>query len=117
MAFACWPYRFAPLGNMLRRSPSLAPKTLGRSPSPIRRACAEAGSVDVDLEPHELDLNIAVGRELDAAVEAALAIGPRAGCRRIRAKCAPLRSRYPRQATACRSPDPDREGPNSLIHV
>ena len=42
----------------------------------MRRILDQAGFVDVGLEPHELELDMAVGRGLDAAVEAVLAIGP-----------------------------------------
>ena len=42
----------------------------------VRRILSGAGYADIVVTPHDLDLDIAVGRGLDAAVAAALAIGP-----------------------------------------
>ena len=42
----------------------------------MRRILSEAGFADIDLKPHDLELDIAVGRGLDTAVKAAMTIGP-----------------------------------------
>ena len=42
----------------------------------MRRILSDAGFADIDLEPHDLELDIAVGRGLDTAVKAAMTIGP-----------------------------------------
>jgi len=42
----------------------------------VRRILNKAGYADIVVTPHDLDLDIAIGRGLDAAVEGALAIGP-----------------------------------------
>jgi SAM-dependent methyltransferase len=89
MAFACWreaklnPWIVVPVraaANHAPPLPELGPEDPGpfafADPARVRRILGEAGFVDIDLEPHELELDIAVGRGLDAAVEAALAIGP-----------------------------------------
>ncbi len=42
----------------------------------MRKILSEAGFADIVLEPHDLELDIAVGRGLDTAVRAAMTIGP-----------------------------------------
>ena len=42
----------------------------------MRRILSDAGFADIDLEPHDLELDIAVGRGLETAVRAAMTIGP-----------------------------------------
>jgi len=89
MAFACWreaklnPWIAVPLRAVANHAPplpELGPEDPGpfsfADPARVRRIVSDAGFVDVDLEPHELELDIAVGRGLDTAVEAMLAIGP-----------------------------------------
>jgi hypothetical protein len=44
----------------------------------VRRVLSEAGFAGIAMEPCNLSLDVAVGRGLDAAVEAALEIGPAA---------------------------------------
>lgn len=89
LAFACWrdaklnPWLVVPLRAAAKHAPPL-PELGPEDPGPfafadaerVRRILAEAGFVDVNLEPHEIELDTAVGRGLDTAVEAALAIGP-----------------------------------------
>jgi SAM-dependent methyltransferase len=41
-----------------------------------RRVLSDAGFADIALEPHDLELDIAVGRGLDTAVRASMTIGP-----------------------------------------
>ncbi|MBV9287788.1 MAG: methyltransferase domain-containing protein, partial [Hyphomicrobiales bacterium] len=89
MVFVCWreaklnPFFVVPLraaANHVPPLPELGPEDPGpfafADPARVRRILDQAGFVDVDLEPHELKLDIAVGRGLEAAVEAALTIGP-----------------------------------------
>ena len=89
MALASWreaklnPWSVVPLRAAANHAPALpevGPEDPGpfafADPARVRRILIEAGFVDVDLEPHELEIDIAVGRGLDAAVAAALAIGP-----------------------------------------
>jgi SAM-dependent methyltransferase len=89
MALACWreaklnPWIVVPLRAVANHAPplpELGPEDPGpfsfADPARVRRIVSDAGFVDVDLEPHELELDIAVGRGLDTAVEAMLAIGP-----------------------------------------
>jgi SAM-dependent methyltransferase len=89
MAFACWreaklnPWIVVPLRAAANHAPPL-PETGPECPGPfafadparVRRILGGAGFVDVDLEPHELELDMAAGRGLDTAVEGALTIGP-----------------------------------------
>ena len=42
----------------------------------MRRILSDAGFADIALKPHDLELDIAVGRGLDTAVRAAMTIGP-----------------------------------------
>ena len=89
IAFAAWreaklnPWIDTPLRAAANHAPPLpepGPEDPGpfafADPARVRRILDEAGFVDVDLEPHGLELDIAVGQGLDAAVRAALAIGP-----------------------------------------
>ncbi len=89
LAFACWreakrnPFFILPLREAGKHAPPL-PETDPEAPGPfafasearVRRILSEAGFADVALEPHDLELDIAVGRGLDAAVRAAMTIGP-----------------------------------------
>jgi hypothetical protein len=62
--------------------PQLGPEDPGpfsfASEARVNRILSEAGFVGVAMEPYDLSLDIAVGRGLDAAVEASLEIGPAA---------------------------------------
>jgi hypothetical protein len=42
----------------------------------VRRILTDAGYADIAVTPHDLDLDLAAGRGLDAAVAASMAIGP-----------------------------------------
>jgi SAM-dependent methyltransferase len=89
LAFACWrearqnPWMIAPLRAAAKHAPPL-PEMGPEDPGPfafadqarVRRILSEAGYADIVVAPHDLDLDIAIGRGLDSAVEGALAIGP-----------------------------------------
>jgi SAM-dependent methyltransferase len=91
LAFACWreprdnPFFMAPLQAVYKHAPKL-PQLGPEDPGPfsfasearVHRILGEAGFSGIDMEPCNLSLDIAVGRGLDAAVEAALEIGPAA---------------------------------------
>src|SRR6202023_3567332 len=91
LAFACWrdprnnPFFMAPLQAVYKHAPKL-PQLGPEDPGPfsfasearVHRILGEAGFVAIEMEPCNLSLDIAVGRGLDAAVEAALEIGPAA---------------------------------------
>ena len=86
-----------------------------RSPSPARRGCggssARPASPTSFSTPHDLELDIAVGRGLDTAVKAAMTIGPTS--RMLDGQSEAVRAAWPptsvrrsprmRAATACRS--------------
>jgi hypothetical protein len=89
LAFACWrelrqnPWLFLPLQEAYRHVPRL-PEVGPEDPGPFsfsaeRRVCGilgRAGFRAIELEPITLSLDLANGRGLDAAVDAALSIGP-----------------------------------------
>jgi SAM-dependent methyltransferase len=89
LAFACWrearqnPFFILPLREAGKHAPPL-PETDPEAPGPfaftsearVQRILSDAGYVDIALKPHELELDIAAGRGLDAAVTAAMTIGP-----------------------------------------
>jgi len=91
LAFACWreprenPFFMAPLQAVYKHVPKL-PQLGPEDPGPfsfasearVNRILREAGFTGIAMEPCDLSLDIAVGRGLDAAVEAALEIGPAA---------------------------------------
>jgi ubiquinone/menaquinone biosynthesis C-methylase UbiE len=91
LAFACWqeprdnPFFMAPLEAVYKHVPKL-PQLGPEDPGPfsfasearVNRILSEAGFAGVAMEPYDLSLDIAVGRGLDAAVEASLEIGPAA---------------------------------------
>ncbi|HLZ06413.1 MAG TPA: methyltransferase domain-containing protein [Bradyrhizobium sp.] len=89
LAFACWrepkenPWMMAPLQAIYQHVPKLPP--VGpEDPGPfafaseerVNRILAGAGYKAIAMEPVALSLDIAVGRGLDAAVKAAMQIGP-----------------------------------------
>jgi len=89
LAFACWrearqnPWMILPLREAAKHAPPL-PETGPEEPGPlafaddarVRRILSAAGFADVVVAPHDLDLDIANGRGIDAAVATALSIGP-----------------------------------------
>jgi SAM-dependent methyltransferase len=89
LVFACWreakqnPFFIVPLREAGKHAPPL-PETNPEDPGPfafasearVRRILSDAGFADIDLEPQDLELDIAVGRGLDTAVRAAMTIGP-----------------------------------------
>ena len=89
LAFACWreprenPWMMAPLQAIYRHVPKLPPQG-PEDPGPfafaseerVNRILGDAGFKAIAMEPVALSFDIAVGRGLDAAVQAALQIGP-----------------------------------------
>ena len=89
LVFACWreakqnPFFVLPLREAGKHAPPL-PETNPEDPGPfafanearVRKILSEAGFADIVLEPHDLELDIAVGGGLDTAVRAAMTIGP-----------------------------------------
>jgi SAM-dependent methyltransferase len=89
LVFACWrdprdnPFFMAPLQAVYKHVPKLPP--LGpEDPGPfafasetrVNRILSEAGFTGIAMEPCDLQLDVAVGRGVDAAVQGALEIGP-----------------------------------------
>jgi SAM-dependent methyltransferase len=91
LAFACWreprenPFFMAPLQAVYRHVPKLPPPG-PEDPGPfafasearVHRILGEAGFSAIAMEPCNLELDIAIGRGLDMAVQSALEIGPAA---------------------------------------
>jgi ubiquinone/menaquinone biosynthesis C-methylase UbiE len=91
LAFACWreprenPFFMVPLQAAYKHVPKL-PQLGPDDPGPfsfasearVRRILGEAGFSRIAMEPCDLSLDTAVGRGLEAAVGAALEIGPTA---------------------------------------
>jgi len=91
LAFACWreprenPFFMAPLQAAYKHVPKL-PQLGPDDPGPfsfasearVTRILSEAGFSNIAMEPCDLSLDTAVGGGLEAAVEAALEIGPTA---------------------------------------
>ena len=89
LAFACWreprenPFFMAPLQAVYKHVPKL-PQQAPEDPGPfsfasearVHRILGEAGFTGIAMEPHNLALDVAIGRGLDAAVQSALEIGP-----------------------------------------
>jgi len=89
VAFACWreprenPWMMAPLQAIYQHVPKLPPQG-PEDPGPfafasearVNRILGEAGYRSIEMEPVALSLDIAIGRGLDAAVQAAMQIGP-----------------------------------------
>ncbi len=89
LAFACWreakqnPWMMLPLREAKKHAPPL-PETNPEDPGPfafaddtrVRRVLSAAGFADIVVTPVDLDLDLAIGRGLDAAVAGALGIGP-----------------------------------------
>jgi len=89
LAFACWqepranPFFMAPLQAVYKHVPKL-PQLGPEDPGPfsfasearVKRILGEAGFSGIVMEPCALELDIAVGRGIDAAIQGALEIGP-----------------------------------------
>src|SRR5437016_5667224 len=89
VVFACWreprenPWMMAPLQAIYQHVPKLPPQG-PEDPGPfafaseerVNRILGEAGYKRIEMEPVALSFDIAVGRGLDAAVKAAMQIGP-----------------------------------------
>lgn len=89
MAFACWreprenPWMMAPLQAIYQHVPKLPPQG-PEDPGPfafaseerVHRILGDAGFKKIEMEPIALAFDIAIGRGLDAAVQAAMQIGP-----------------------------------------
>ena len=89
LAFVCWreakqnPWMMIPLREARKHAPPL-PETNPEDPGPfafaddarVRRILSAAGFADVSVTAQDLDLDIAIGRGLDAAVAGAMGIGP-----------------------------------------
>jgi SAM-dependent methyltransferase len=89
LAFACWreprenPWMMAPLQAVYQHVPKL-PQQGPEDPGPfafasearVHRILSEAGFSGVAMEPCNFMLDVAIGRGLDAAVDAVLEIGP-----------------------------------------
>jgi SAM-dependent methyltransferase len=89
LAFACWrearqnPWLILPLREAAKHAPPL-PETAPEDPGPfafadgdrVRRILSHAGYAEIAVEPHDLDLDIAIGKGLETGVAAALALGP-----------------------------------------
>jgi ubiquinone/menaquinone biosynthesis C-methylase UbiE len=89
LTFACWreprdnPWLMLPLQavyNHVPKLPQLGPEDPGpfafASEARVHRVLGEAGFQEIAVERCDLQLDIAIGRGLDAAVEGALEIGP-----------------------------------------
>lgn len=89
LAFACWqeprenPFFMTPLQAVYRHVPKLPP--LGpEDPGPfafasearVKRILGEAGFSGIAMEPCKVELDVATGRGIDAAIQGALEIGP-----------------------------------------
>jgi SAM-dependent methyltransferase len=89
LAFICWreprdnPFFMAPLQAVYKHVPKLPPPA-PEDPGPfafaseerVRRILREAGFSGIAMEPHNLELDMAVGQGLEAAVKSTLEIGP-----------------------------------------
>ena len=89
LAFVCWreprenPWMMTPLQAVYKHVPKMPP--VGpEDPGPfafaseerVRRILKGTGFADVSMEPHDLAMDVAIGRGLEAAVEGSLQIGP-----------------------------------------
>ena len=89
LAFACWreprenPWMMAPLQAIYQHVPKLPPQG-PEDPGPfafaseerVHRILGEAGFKRIEMEPVALSFDIAIGRGLEAAAQAAMQIGP-----------------------------------------
>jgi SAM-dependent methyltransferase len=91
LAFACWreprqnPFFMVALQAVYQHVPKLPPQG-PEDPGPfsfasearVHRVLGEAGFKAIAMEPCDLELDVGIGRGLDAAIESALSIGPAA---------------------------------------
>jgi SAM-dependent methyltransferase len=91
VTFLCWrepkhnAWLMTPLQAISQHVPKL-PEVGPEDPGPfsfaseqrVQRILTEAGYTDIAMEPHDLSLDVAIGRGLDTAVQGALQIGPAA---------------------------------------
>ncbi|MCC8968313.1 class I SAM-dependent methyltransferase [Bradyrhizobium sp. Pear76] len=89
LAFACWqeprenPFFMAPLQAVYKHVPKL-PQLGPEDPGPfsfasearVKRILGEAGFSGIAMEPCKVELDVATGRGMDAAIQGALEIGP-----------------------------------------
>ena len=89
LAFACWqeprenPFFMAPLQAVYKHVPKL-PQLGPEDPGPfsfasearVKRILGEAGFSGIAMEPVKVELDVATGRGIDAAIQGALKIGP-----------------------------------------
>jgi SAM-dependent methyltransferase len=89
VAFICWrepkynPWMMTALQAVYKHVPKL-PQLGPEDPGPfsfafeerVHRILGEAGFAGITMQPHDLSLDVAIGRGLDAAVQGALEIGP-----------------------------------------
>ncbi|KJC59299.1 methyltransferase [Bradyrhizobium sp. LTSPM299] len=89
LAFACWkeprenPFFMAPLQAVYKHVPKLPPQG-PEDPGPfafaseqrVTRILGEAGFSGIAMEPHRLELDVAIGRGMDAAIQGTFEIGP-----------------------------------------
>ncbi|NEU95854.1 class I SAM-dependent methyltransferase [Bradyrhizobium uaiense] len=89
LAFACWqeprenPFFMAPLQAVYKHVPKL-PQLGPEDPGPfsfasearVKRILSEAGFSGIAMEPCKVELDVATGRGMDAAIQGALEIGP-----------------------------------------
>jgi SAM-dependent methyltransferase len=89
LAFACWraardnPWMIVPLRAASAHAPPL-PELGPEDPGPfafadesrVRHILFDAGFLDIDIEPEEFDLDVALGQGLDSAVEITMEMGP-----------------------------------------
>jgi len=103
LAFACWqalaknPWMALPLSAALRHMPPPAPPVPGApgpfafaDPDRLRDILSGAGFADASIAPHETDLVVGGGQDLDGTVDFLLQMGPLAAA--LRASDADLRS-------------------------
>jgi len=89
LAFACWqeprenPFFMAPLQAVYKhvpKTPPVGPEDPGpfafASEARVKRILSEAGFAGIAMEPCRVELDIATGGGMDAAIQAALEIGP-----------------------------------------
>src|SRR5581483_5699043 len=89
LAFACWreprenPWMMAPLQAVYQHVPKLPPSGPDdpgafafASEERVHRILGKAGFKGIEMEPVALSFDIAIGRGLEAAVQAAMQIGP-----------------------------------------
>ncbi|MHC2334318.1 class I SAM-dependent methyltransferase [Bradyrhizobium sp. USDA 4454] len=89
LAFACWqeprenPFFMAPLAAVYKHVPKL-PQLGPEDPGPfsfasearVKRILGEAGFSGIAMEPCKVELDVATGRGIDAAIQGALELGP-----------------------------------------